>query len=633
MFKKFITLIFLSLSVCSLSNSIAASATKHALLVGVGAYDPSTGWDQLSSVNDVELIRNTLLTQGFEEQNIHTLLDAEVSKKTLFQIFEHHLINQVKKGDIVVFHFSGHGQQVQDQNGDELDGLDEAIVPFDSPKNYSEGQYEGEHLIRDEELGSLFVRLRKKLGPKGHLLVLMDACHSGTGTRGLGKARGTDVLMASADYKKRLNLKSTDLQQSDIAENKSKGLAPMVSIFSSTARQLSYELNLDGGKSYGLLSYAFCKYFNGLNGQITYAGLMAQIKMFIASETSLQTPQVEGPDELIVLTGNTIVKSNYFTIKDWVNKSTVLLASGSFHGLHTGTKVDLYPIDIRDPSRQNRVSKGTIVYTEPFLSEIELETPLNKDIAMASWVYITEKNLGSLTQNIQIDLPSEDFLKELTDLIKEAPFLKIVPTHGDLILRQSDDNIQLINRDQLILLESNEVSASQVISQALLNAQAQFLRTLEMNDDRFKAEIKLLVDKKEKEFFQVGEEIVIKIENTGTHAFYFSLLDIQPDNLFNVIPLSENTRSNEEYYLEPGKTFNSQLMAIGNPTGTEVFKLVMTPEPIDLSTIILNQGNTTKGIHNHPLEILIAETYKNTNTNNMRSGTAGICTKVFQIKP
>ena len=62
----------------------------------------------------------------------------------------------------------------------------------DGNKNKNEGQY----LIRDEELYQAFDEVRKKLGPKGHLLVIIDACHSGSALRGgyqLG-ARGTTTL-------------------------------------------------------------------------------------------------------------------------------------------------------------------------------------------------------------------------------------------------------------------------------------------------------------------------------------------------------------------------------------------------------------------------------------------------------
>ena len=52
----------------------------------------------------------------------------------------------------------------------------------------------------DDELNGALTDVRKKLGPNGHLIVLLDACHSGTGTRGSGMA-GSVTAVDSNGYK------------------------------------------------------------------------------------------------------------------------------------------------------------------------------------------------------------------------------------------------------------------------------------------------------------------------------------------------------------------------------------------------------------------------------------------------
>lgn len=64
-----------------------------------------------------------------------------------------------------VFHFSGHGTQVVDTNGDESDGMDEAICPLD---------FETNGFITDDEL-------RECLPLHGITLMVLDCCHSGSG--------------------------------------------------------------------------------------------------------------------------------------------------------------------------------------------------------------------------------------------------------------------------------------------------------------------------------------------------------------------------------------------------------------------------------------------------------------------
>lgn len=67
------------------------------------------------------------------------------------------------------FHFAGHGSQETDRNGDEVDGLDETILPVD---------YERKGSINDDEL---YDALAVPLSKGARLHALMDCCHSGTG--------------------------------------------------------------------------------------------------------------------------------------------------------------------------------------------------------------------------------------------------------------------------------------------------------------------------------------------------------------------------------------------------------------------------------------------------------------------
>ena len=96
------------------------------------------------------------------------------------------LNNLAKKAsldDVVYIHFSGHGQQITDLDGDEPDGYDEAWIPYDACKDYS-GKYQGQNHIVDDELFDFLNQLRTKVGDKGKIIVVSDACHSGSGSRG-----------------------------------------------------------------------------------------------------------------------------------------------------------------------------------------------------------------------------------------------------------------------------------------------------------------------------------------------------------------------------------------------------------------------------------------------------------------
>lgn len=79
------------------------------------------------------------------------------------------LVDGAQAGDVLFFHFSGHGGQQLDTHGDEEDGMDETICPVDF---MTQGQ------ISDDELFDLLVR---PLPAGCRLTCLLDCCHSGHG--------------------------------------------------------------------------------------------------------------------------------------------------------------------------------------------------------------------------------------------------------------------------------------------------------------------------------------------------------------------------------------------------------------------------------------------------------------------
>ncbi len=97
-------LLFVLVTYCSTIN-----AEKYALIVAIGKYPTQSGWATISSDNDVPIIKSALLKQGFLQQNIATITNEQATKAGITNSFNN-LIRKSQAGDIVVFHFSGHGQ-------------------------------------------------------------------------------------------------------------------------------------------------------------------------------------------------------------------------------------------------------------------------------------------------------------------------------------------------------------------------------------------------------------------------------------------------------------------------------------------------------------------------------------------
>ena len=166
------------------SSLNAEVQTKHALIVGISDYgnakeDPNK-WSNIHGANDVTLLSPLFKQQGYK---VTTLTDAQATYSGITSALKK-VAKQSQKGDIVYLHFSMHGQPFEDLNGDEADGWDEALIPVDAKMQYKKGVYEGKKHLLDDELEKYISQIRNKIGPNGKLYVVLDACHSGTATRG-----------------------------------------------------------------------------------------------------------------------------------------------------------------------------------------------------------------------------------------------------------------------------------------------------------------------------------------------------------------------------------------------------------------------------------------------------------------
>ncbi|EKM58133.1 uncharacterized protein PHACADRAFT_206970 [Phanerochaete carnosa HHB-10118-sp] len=154
---------------------------NKALLVGI-RYASLEGHVLESTYQDVEQLREFLINSvGFQSTDIMELRDdvepsdpLYPSNANLVKAMED-LVSDVQPGDHLVFHFSGHGSQKPDLNGDEDDKMDEAIWPADVI--LVEGD-DADNVILDDNIKSILV---DNVPDGASLVIILDCCHSGTG--------------------------------------------------------------------------------------------------------------------------------------------------------------------------------------------------------------------------------------------------------------------------------------------------------------------------------------------------------------------------------------------------------------------------------------------------------------------
>ncbi|KYF81995.1 hypothetical protein BE11_21155 [Sorangium cellulosum] len=158
-------------------------------MVGISRYQrgrPNDFWN-LHTEYDLRAMAEALCLYRFDE--IAVLRGEEATRQGIIDGFRKYLTARSQPGDSAVFHYSGHGQQVEDDDGDEPDGLDETLVPFDyRSKDARDGAATN---LRDDQIGVLLGELRDRMrGPSGrvhgNITVVLDSCFSGSATRGDG---------------------------------------------------------------------------------------------------------------------------------------------------------------------------------------------------------------------------------------------------------------------------------------------------------------------------------------------------------------------------------------------------------------------------------------------------------------
>lgn len=152
-------------------------ARVHALLVGIDQYpDPAHRLD--GCIHDVEAFADILTGRVAPEAlRLDTLLDGDATRDAVIARFRSHL-GQAEPGDTVLFFYAGHGSRERAPEAfwtAEPDRLDETLVLWDS-------RQPGGWDLADKELAVLIQELDAK---SAHVVVILDCCHSGSGTRAL----------------------------------------------------------------------------------------------------------------------------------------------------------------------------------------------------------------------------------------------------------------------------------------------------------------------------------------------------------------------------------------------------------------------------------------------------------------
>jgi metacaspase-1 len=165
-----------------------AQAEDRALLIGVGQYR-SGGVDLPGIELDIGVMKDVAEGLGFKPSATRVLLHRQATLAEVRTALQQWLVEGTGPDDRVLLYYSGHGTQLPDDDGDEDDGLDEALTLHDMATVQRNGRTTLDGVLLDDELAETLAKIRSR-----QVLVLVDACHSGTATRALPGVAGLQRL-------------------------------------------------------------------------------------------------------------------------------------------------------------------------------------------------------------------------------------------------------------------------------------------------------------------------------------------------------------------------------------------------------------------------------------------------------
>jgi len=615
-------------STVTVGDTTSVKPTKLALLVGINDYKHVS--DLNGAVNDV-INMKTLLIESFgfpnNDEHIRILTDGKATREAIIKAIEEHLIAKAETDSIVVFHYSGHGSQMKDDpEGDEMDKLDETIVPHDSGHIDPHPNKD----ITDDELNYYLGKLTEKTP---NVTVIFDSCHSGSATRGSGFARTVEPDMRPPPKRERpftIDARGVNEGKNDLRPENSR----YALISGCAAQELSYELYEDG-QPYGALTWYLVDQVRTVGADATYRDIMDVVKTRVSARYSTQNPQLEGPGEdQFVFSARSQVSMPYVLAKPTGNDE-VILEAGQVHRVTIGSKYDLYPPGTKsfDESVKPIVKlEVTSVDVNKSIGKIK-EGQMINDAARAVerehyWpdpvlgVFFMDLDKSKTLQNIKAKLAK---YKHITSIETDSGYDLLLQDYED----ETDGKRYIITEDGDPKPISPRVAVTDpdVVSRVVeqVTHWAKWFNTLRIknNDPKIdvKFEIKLSQEGRDSEAgfnnqevsntLIEGEKFNIEVINNSDENLYIALLDLSSDGSVSVI----YPRRGTEEFVAPGKTWSKQLETFvpdGRDSVRDVLKLIATTSPADFNFLrqeAVRGGSPlskTRGRNRNPLEQLLA---------------------------
>jgi hypothetical protein len=609
----------------------------YALLVGINDYHPDGGVKGLRGcVNDVDEMARLLVERfGVPPANIVTLTNQQATHRAITDALQRHLVERADLWLAVahdkpatdkptfLFHFSGHGSQARDMTGQEPDGMDETIVPYDSrtPDVYD---------IRDWELGQMIELLSRATD---NITVVLDCCHSGSGTKDVEPAADPHASLprrCPCDPRQPL----TDRPLGGFSTRSLNGAGwelgtKHVLLAGCRDRELSNEMEIDdGGQGYwrGALSYFLQQELAAmpLALPLTYRELHERVRSRVTAMFANQTPQCEGDVERVVFGGLRPARDRLFTVTEqraglhWID-------AGIAHGVRLGSLLRSYPPETRTIAKAGApLALLEVVEERATLSGCKVVEG-RTDLPLLARARIERVGVGSNRRAVRLivadDAVRHALAERLAPLNEEdgidvSPFVAVVDGPADFRVALHGAQLRIQDNSGALLCAPYALDEIDGLALDLAHI-ARFLNVLELHNAAEQSalagmvtiEVKRLVIDAERQkatsqpiqlqpggelVVEAGQRIVFELRNRSRKALFVGLFGLAPNfEIYKLFPQGTGAHdalaAGRATWLGQSLIRREQLGAT-LPTGTvearEVFKVIASTVDVNFDLLV-----------------------------------------------
>ncbi|HBP90827.1 MAG TPA: hypothetical protein DD706_24435 [Nitrospiraceae bacterium] len=575
-FQVLSALILLASSVCVAEELTPSQPAKLALLIGIDKYKSPDIRRLSGAVNDIRLMREVLIGKfGMPPENINSLENEQATHQAIIDAIRNHLVAKAKKGDVVVLHFSGHGSQMKDISGDEVDQLDETLVAYDS-------RTPGVFDISDDEINGLLLQLTEKTK---NVTFIFDSCHSGAASRG-----GNTVREIEAD--RRTPLPPEDFAVSvrggegdaDFRPNNS----DYVLISGSLAKELSNETDFEG-RRHGVLTWFLALALKAAPDRSTYRDVMDQVKSEVSTRFPSQTPQIEGPGQDLVVFGVDKLNTKPYVLVEPAGGNRTRVEAGKVFGLGKESTMKVYPP--RTTDFESTKSAATLRITRVSDFEAEGEISNGGSIQPHSRALLEAVSFGDTSIPVFVQKRSGP-LSEVKATLAQMQAITLVDDEAGarLLVKEQDGNLLVQSGDLQVLVSPVRVSETDAVGHVIdqIKDLVHWLVVLALNNPSSGIKVGFSVWRATDPpgtpspvAVASGTELIYRVENRHSQPLYIYVLDVSSDGSVTTL-----YPGGDQQQLLSGKELERHLR-MSVPSGqvgvTDVLKIIATLKPIDPS--------------------------------------------------